>query len=58
MRYVVELAAVKSKRWAGAPVPVIRLRLALKALLRAYGFRCVGVREVGKNGRESAGRAA
>lgn len=58
MRYVVELAAVKSKRWADAPSPVIRLRLVLKALLRSYGFRCVSVREVGKGGREASSRAA
>lgn len=45
---VVELVAIADPAAChGTPArdPVIRLRLALKALLRAYGLRCVAVRD-------------
>jgi len=41
--FALELEAVPGRHWAP---PVVRLRRALKAFLRAYGLRCTSVRPV------------
>jgi hypothetical protein len=35
---------------AGDALAVVRLRRLLKALLRSHGFRCVEIREAGREG--------
>ena len=46
-RYVVTLRVVADPVWPARPRPVpIRLRAALKVLLRSFGLRAVSVEEV------------
>jgi hypothetical protein len=54
--YEVRLRAEPPRGWL-AP-PVVRLRIALKVLLRAFGFRAVEVREVTPDGQATPARPA